>query len=247
MKLKIGDQLIGKKQRQRLNEDITSSEVRLISEDGEQLGVVSIEVALEKAREVGLDLIEVGPNTKPPVCKILDYGKLKYEEKKKQQLSKKKQHVIKVKEIRLRPRIDDHDLMTKLNQGRKFLQDGAKLKVTLMFRGREMARVDLGKLVMEKVLEELSDVAEVEKDIPLEGRRMSMILNAKQECQMPKMKTRRGAAKRFKVTGSGRIKRNKANHRHMLIRRSNKAKRKMRQSGIVSSADRKLVKAMLGI
>ena len=151
----------------------------MISEDGEQLGVVSIEVALEKAREVGLDLIEVGPNTKPPVCKILDYGKLKYEEKKKQQLSKKKQHVIKVKEIRLRPRIDDHDLMTKLNHGRKFLQDGAKLKVKLMFRGREMARVDLGKLVMEKVLEELSDVAEVEKDIPLEGRRMSMILNAK--------------------------------------------------------------------
>ena len=247
MKLKIGDQLIGKKQRQRLNEDITSSEVRLISEDGEQLGVVSIEVALEKAIEAGLDLIEVGPNTKPPVCKILDYGKLKYEEKKKQQLSKKKQHVIKVKEIRLRPRIDDHDLMTKLNHVRKFLHDGAKLKVTLMFRGREMARVDLGKLVMEKVLEELSDVAEVEKDIPLEGRRMSMILNAKQECQMPKMKTRRGAAKRFKVTGSGRIKRNKANHRHMLIRRSNKAKRKMRQSGIVSSADRKLVKAMLGI
>ena len=151
----------------------------MISEDGEQLGVVSIEVALEKAREVGLDLIEVGPNTKPPVCKILDYGKLKYEEKKKQQLSKKKQHVIKVKEIRLRPRIDDHDLMTKLNHGRKFLQDGSILTVTLMFRGREMARVDLGKIVMEKVLEELSDVAEVEKDIPLEGRRMSMILNAK--------------------------------------------------------------------
>ncbi len=162
-----------------MNEDITSSEVRLISENGEQLGVVSIEVALEKASEAGLDLIEVGPNSKPPVCKILDYGKLKYEEKKKQQLSKKKQHVIKVKEIRLRPRIDDHDLMTKLGHGRKFLNDGAKLKVTLMFRGREMARVDLGKLVMEKVLEELSDVAEVEKDIPLEGRRMSMILNAK--------------------------------------------------------------------
>ena len=162
-----------------MNEDITSSEVRLISENGEQLGVVSIEVALEKASEAGLDLIEVGPNSKPPVCKILDYGKLKYEEKKKQQLSKKKQHVIKVKEIRLRPRIDNHDLMTKLGHGRKFLNDGAKLKVTLMFRGREMARVDLGKLVMEKVLEELSDVAEVEKDIPLEGRRMSMILNAK--------------------------------------------------------------------
>ena len=151
----------------------------MISADGEQLGVVSIEVALNKARDEGLDLIEVGPNSKPPVCRILDYGKLKYEEKKKLQQSKKKQHVVKVKEIRLRPRIDEHDLLTKLNQGRKFLQDGAKLKITLMFRGREMARVDLGKLVMERVLEELSDVAEVEKDIPLEGRRMSMILNAK--------------------------------------------------------------------
>ena len=123
--------------------------------------------------------MEIAPNGKPPVCKILNLGKLKYEEKKKQQQNKKKQHVIKVKEIRLRPRIDNHDLMTKLNQGRKFLLDGAKLKVTLMFRGREMARIDLGKAVMERVLEELSDVAEVEKDIPLEGLRMSIILNAK--------------------------------------------------------------------
>ena len=153
--------------------------MRLISDSGEQLGVVPIEVAIDKAKEVGLDLIEVAPNSKPPVCRILDYGKLRYEEKKRQQLSKKKQHIIKIKEIRLRPQIDDHDLLTKLNQGRKFLLDGAKLKVTLMFRGREMSRVDLGKVVMEKVLEELSDVAEVEKDIPLEGRRMSMILNAK--------------------------------------------------------------------
>ena len=153
--------------------------MRLISDSGEQLGVVPIEVAIDKAKEVGLDLIEVAPNSKPPVCRILDYGKLRYEEKKRQQLSKKKQHIIKIKEIRLRPQIDDHDLLTKLNQGRKFLLDGAKLKVTLMFRGREMSRVDLGKIVMEKVLEELADVAEVEKDIPLEGRRMSMILNAK--------------------------------------------------------------------
>ena len=143
------------------------------------MGIVSIEDAMQRADDVGLDLMEVSPNTKPPVCRIVNFGKLKYEKKKKIQISKKKQHVIKVKEIRLRPRIDDHDLMTKLNHGRKFLNDGAKLKVTLMFRGREMSRVDLGKLVMERVLEELSDVAEVEKDIPLEGRRMSMILNAK--------------------------------------------------------------------
>jgi len=123
--------------------------------------------------------MEVSPNAKPPVCKILDHGKLKYEEKKKQQINKKKQHVVKLKEIRLRPRIEDHDLMTKLNHGRKFLLEGAKLKITLMFRGRELARIDLGKIVMNRVLEELADVAEVEKDIPLEGRRMSMILNAK--------------------------------------------------------------------
>jgi translation initiation factor IF-3 len=109
----------------------------------------------------------------------VDHGKLKYEEKKKQQINKKKQHVVKLKEIRLRPRIEEHDLMTKLNHGRKFLSEGAKLKVTLMFRGRELARIDLGKVVMNRVLEELADVAEVEKDIPLEGRRMSMILNAK--------------------------------------------------------------------
>ena len=153
--------------------------MRLISEDGEQLGVVAIEVALQKADDAGLDLMEVAPDANPPVCKIVDHGKLKYEEKKKQQQSKKKQHIVKIKEIRLRPRIEDHDLMTKLNHGRKFLQDGAKLKVTLMFRGRELSRIDLGTIVMERVLEELADVAEVEKDIPLEGRRMSMILNAK--------------------------------------------------------------------
>ncbi len=151
----------------------------MISEDGEQLGVVAIEVALQKAEDAGLDLMEVAPDANPPVCKIVDHGKLKYEEKKKQQQSKKKQHIVKIKEIRLRPRIEDHDLMTKLNHGRKFLQDGAKLKVTLMFRGRELSRIDLGTIVMERVLEELAEVAEVEKDIPLEGRRMSMILNAK--------------------------------------------------------------------
>ena len=151
----------------------------MISETGEQIGIVNIEDALDKAKSIGLDLIEIAPDAKPPVCKILDHGKLKYEKKKKKAQNKKKQHVIKLKEIRLRPRIEEHDLMTKLNQGRKFLEDGCKLKVTLMFRGRELARVDLGKVVMEKVIEQLSDIAEIEKDVPLEGRRMSMILNGK--------------------------------------------------------------------
>ena len=147
--------------------------------DGEQLGVVLTSDALDRAEESGLDLMEVSPNSDPPVCKIVNYGKLKYEEKKKLQNSKKKQHVIKVKEIRFRPRIGDHDLMTKVNMGRKFLNEGFKLKITLMFRGRELSRVDLGKDVMNRVLEKLSDVAEIEKDNPLEGRRMSVILSGK--------------------------------------------------------------------
>jgi len=147
--------------------------------DGEQLGVVLTSDALDRAEESGLDLMEVAPNSDPPVCKILNYGKLKYEEKKKLQNSKKKQHVIKVKEIRFRPRIGDHDLMTKVNMGRKFLNEGFKLKITLMFRGRELSRVDLGVDVMNRVLEKLSDVAEIEKDNPLEGRRMSVILSGK--------------------------------------------------------------------
>ena len=147
--------------------------------DGEQLGVVLTSDALDRAEESGLDLMEVSPNSDPPVCKILNYGKLKYEEKKKLQNSKKKQHVIKVKEIRFRPRIGEHDLMTKVNMGRKFLNEGFKLKITLMFRGRELSRVDLGVDVMNRVLEKLSDVAEIEKDNPLEGRRMSVILSGK--------------------------------------------------------------------
>ena len=140
---------------------------------------MSTDDALTMAQDIGLDLMEVSPNSDPPVCRILNYGKLKYEEKKKIQINKKKQHVIKIKEIRLRPRIEDHDLMTKLNMGKKFLSDGCKLKITLIFRGRELSRIDLGEIVMNRVLEELAGIAEVEKDIPLEGRRMSVILTSK--------------------------------------------------------------------
>ena len=134
---------------------------------------------MEMAEDDGLDLMEVSPNSDPPVCRIVNYGKLKYEEKKKIQINKKKQHVIKLKEIRLRPRIEDHDLMTKLNMGKKFLSDGCKLKITLIFRGRELSRIDLGKDVMDRVIQELAEVADIEKDIPLEGRRMSVIMTSK--------------------------------------------------------------------
>jgi len=179
LKLNKGVCLIAKVNKLKINEDIRADEVRLISETGEQLGVKSLSDAIEIAKDVGLDLIEIAPNAKPPVAKILNYGKLKYEEKKKQQASKKKQHVVKVKEIRVRPRIDTHDLETKVNLGRKFILDGCKLKVTLMYRGRELSRTDLGLAVLDRVREMFSDIAEVEKEGSLEGRRQTIVLTGK--------------------------------------------------------------------
>ena len=162
-----------------MNEAIKADEVRLISENGEQLGVVILADAIEQAKDIGRDLMEVASNVNPPVAKIINYGKLKYEEKKKAQASKKKQHVVKIKEMRVRPRIDDHDLETKVSRGRKFIEDGCKLKVTLMFRGREMSRTDLGLDVLNRVIEMLSDIAEVEKHGELEGRRQTIVLTGK--------------------------------------------------------------------
>ena len=162
-----------------MNEAIKADEVRLISENGEQLGVIKLDDAIKRAKDIGLDLIEVASNVNPPVAKILNYGKLKYEEKKKAQASKKKKHVVKIKEMRVRPRIDDHDLETKVSRGRKFLEDGCKLKVTLMFRGREMSRTDLGIDVLNRIIEMLSDIAEVEKHGELEGRRQTIVLTGK--------------------------------------------------------------------
>ena len=137
------------------------------------------EDAIMRAMDVGQDLIEVSPNAKPPVAKILNYGKLKYEEKKKAQASKKKQHVVKIKELRVRPRIDDHDLLTKVNRGRQFILDGCKLKITLMYRGREMSRLDLGLDVLDRIIDLFSDIAVVEKHGELEGRRQTIILTGK--------------------------------------------------------------------
>ena len=153
--------------------------MRLISETGEQLGVMKTEDAIARAMDVGQDLIEVAPKAKPPVAKILNYGKLKYEEKKKAQASKKNQHVVKIKELRVRPRIDDHDLLTKVNRGRQFISDGCKLKITLMYRGREMSRLDLGLDVLDRIIDLFSDIAVVEKHGELEGRRQTIILTGK--------------------------------------------------------------------
>jgi len=153
--------------------------MRLIGEAGEQMGIVSFDEAMESARSAGLDLVEVASNAEPPVCKIMDYGKLKYDQKKKDQESKKKQHVIRVKEVRFRPRISDHDLGIKLNRVKKFISEGNKVKITLMYRGREMARQDLGETLIRRIEETLSDVADVEKRGDLEGRRIAIVMAPK--------------------------------------------------------------------
>ena len=160
-----------------MNESIRVSRVRLIDERGKQAGVVSIHDALVRAENVGLDLVEISPNVDPPVCKILDYGKYQYEKQKQKKINKKKQHVIQVKEIRIRPNTGDHDLLTKLNKAQKFISDGNKLKVTVMFRGREMSRKQAGMDLLKRVSEILEDVAMIDKEASLEGRRMSIILS----------------------------------------------------------------------
>ncbi len=163
----------------RINQEIKSDQVRLISSDGEQLGVVPLQEALNKADNIGLDLVEISPNTNPPVCKILDYGKYVYEKQKLDKKNKKKQHVVHVKEIRVRPNTGDHDLLTKLSRAKKFLEAGDKVKITVMYRGREMARQDMGVDTLNRVVDILDDFAEIDKQANMEGRRLSLILSPK--------------------------------------------------------------------
>lgn len=175
----VKEQLISKENDIRINDQIRVQSVRLISPDGEQIGVVSTKEALQRAESYGLDLVEVAPNSKPPVCRIMDFGKYKYEQSKKEKLSKKKQHVITVKEIRLRPRTDEHDLETKLRHARKFLEQKNKVKITILFRGREMAYQDSGTELMQRVTAMLEDIAKMESEPKMEGRRMVMVLTTK--------------------------------------------------------------------
>jgi len=160
----------------RINEQIDSRSVRLVGADGEMIGVVSIHEALESASEVGMDLVEVSPNADPPVCKLLDYGRFKYEAQKKKNEARKKQKVIEVKEIKLRPGIEQHDYEIKMKAARRFLDNGDKVKVTMRFRGRELAHQDLGAKVLVRVREELDEAAKVEQMPRMEGRQMVMVV-----------------------------------------------------------------------
>ena len=162
-----------------INEQIRDREVRLISENGEQLGIMSAREALKIAQEAELDLVKIAPMAKPPVCKIIDYGKYKYEQTRKEKEAKKKQRTVEIKEVRLSPNIDKNDLNTKVNNARKFISKGNKVKVTLRFRGREMAHVQQSRHILDDFAELLSDIASVEKAPKLEGRNMSMVLTEK--------------------------------------------------------------------
>ena len=162
-----------------MNEEIRVPQVRLIDSEGEMIGVLPIREALARAAEAGLDLLEISPNAVPPVCKLTDFGKFKYEQQKKRNEAKKKQKVIEIKEIKMRPNIDDHDYGVKMRAMIAFLEEGDKVKVTLRFRGREMAHMDLGAKVLERVRTELDEKAKVESMPRVEGRQMVMVLTPK--------------------------------------------------------------------
>ncbi len=162
-----------------INEQIRDREVRLIGSDGEQLGIMSSREALKLAQDADLDLVKVSPNAKPPVCKIIDYGKYRYELSRKEKEAKKKQHTVELKEIRLSPNIDSNDLNTKMNNARKFLAKGDKVKITLRFRGREMAHMNASKHILDDIASSMEDIAVVEKAPKVEGRSISMVLAEK--------------------------------------------------------------------
>jgi len=158
----------------RVNEQIRISPVRVINAEGAMLGVMPTGKAMEAAREAGLDLVEVAPNERPPVCKVMDFGKFKYSQKKR--ASKQKQHQVQVKEIRVRPKTGDHDIEVKVKRAREFLEHKDKVQVNVLFRGRELAHIDEGRKVMDEVLQALEDVAKVEKNPSMEGKRMTAIV-----------------------------------------------------------------------
>jgi translation initiation factor IF-3 len=163
----------------RVNQEITVMQIRLVDERGQMIGVTSLREALERAAEAGLDLVEIAPTADPPVCKILDFGKFKYEEQKKKNEARKKQKVIEIKEIKLRPTIDDNDYNIKMRAMQRFLEEGDKVKVTLRFRGRELAHQDLGMAVLVRVRDDLEAIAKVEQMPKMEGRQMVMVVAPK--------------------------------------------------------------------
>jgi translation initiation factor IF-3 len=162
-----------------VNEEIVAPKVRLVGPDGQMIGVVSVPEAIAKASEYGLDLIEISPNADPPVCKVMDYGKFKYEVQKKKNEARKKQKVIDIKEIKMRPGIDEHDYQVKMRSVRRFLDEGDKVKMTIRFRGREMVHMELGTKVLDRIRADIDAIAKVEQTPRTEGRMMTMVIAPK--------------------------------------------------------------------
>lgn len=165
----------------RINEEIRAKEIRVVSSDGEQLGIILVKDALKIALEKELDLVEVAPTAKPPVCRIMDYGKYRYEQSKREREARKKQKIIEIKEIRMTPKIETHDFQVKVKAAQKFLKDGDKVKAIIRFRGREIVHADLGKALLKQLFEDVQEHAIMEREPKIEGKNMIMILSCKSE------------------------------------------------------------------
>jgi len=173
-------QVISKEHQHQVNEAIRAREVRLIGVDGSQLGIKPLREALQLAQEANMDLVNVAPHAKPPVCRIMDYGKYRYEQSKREKEARKNQKIIQIKEVRLSPTIEENDVQTKLKNVKKFLQKGDKVKLSIRFRGREITHQELGRRILDRMAEEVKDISDVERQPKLEGRQMIMILTPKQ-------------------------------------------------------------------
>ena len=176
---KTGGVLAISRESLRINEEIRIREVRVTGAAGEQLGIMPTIEALRMAEEQHLDLVEVAPNARPPVCRIMDFGKFRYEQQKREKEAKKKQKTISIKEVKLRPNIDEHDFNVKLKNALRFVEEGNKVKVTIMFRGRELSHPELGRVVLDRVSERMGDLVSIERGANLEGKNMTMILSPK--------------------------------------------------------------------
>jgi len=223
----------------KINRQIRSLRVRVIDDEGNQLGILSIQEALSTARYRGHDLVEVSPLARPPVCKIMDYGKFEYQQKKKTQEAKRNQKVIQIKEIKLRPKTDNHDRETKLRRIKEFLDEGNKVKVTMRFRGREIVYAEKAMEMLFKIGQDVQDQADIEHHPNLMGRNMSMVLAPKtKKCgsKMPKMKTHRSSAKRLRITKRGKVVAHHAFASHLLTHKNRKRKRNLKKGRVLETA-----------
>ena len=233
-----------------INEDIRDREVRVVTDGGEQLGIMSAKEALKKAEERNLDLVKISPNAKPPVCKIMDYGKYRFEQSKREKENRKNQRVIEIKEIRLSLNIDTHDFETKVNHAHKFLKAGNKVKVSIRFRGREMAHPQIGEVSMKRFAEACEEFATVEKDRGASDADVPCaqgvtVKNIRRNFAMPKIKTHSGAKKRFKLSKNGKPIRAHANKSHILTKKNTKRKRNLRKTSVADTTNVKQIKRLI--